>query len=185
MLDKLTQYGTFNSVAREFVTLPTATVQTRPANMSALVSSAVAAAAGLAKISDWPLCSTPLYPAPPPSLQFKSMADRRHRTHYLRPTRPRAPCCLSSVAPLLSTAALCTLVSSAAASQFQTCGRSSLRAKVVSASEADLSTPPELGAGLRSSCCYLSSHLDRLLAKPPGIWSPQVSSTKISDVAFT
>lgn len=42
MLDKLTQYGTFNSLAREFVTLPTATVQTRPANMSALVSSAAA-----------------------------------------------------------------------------------------------------------------------------------------------
>lgn len=75
MLDKLTQYGTFNGLAREFVTLPTATVQTRPANMSALVSSAVAAAAGLAKISDWPLCSTPLYPAPPPSSSNQWLRD--------------------------------------------------------------------------------------------------------------
>lgn len=145
MLDKLTQYGTFNSLAREFVTLPTATVQARPANMSALVSSAAAGR------------FVPPHFTQPPSLQFKSMAERRHRTHYVRPTRPRAPCCLSTTAPLLSTAALCTLVSSAAVSQFQTCGRSGLRAKVVSASEADLSTPPELGAGLRSSCCYLSS----------------------------
>lgn len=122
----------------------------------------------------------------PPSLQFKSMAERRHRTHYLRPTRPRAPCCLSSAAPLLSTAALCTLVSSAAASRFQTCGRSGLRAKVISASEADLSTPPELCAGLRSSCCYLSSRTG-CSRNPwnPLTQSPQVSSTKISDVAFT